>query len=85
MIMIMIIILFMVKQTSASESLDTLRECSARLDSLLSFAQLCEQEGAKSSHDPLWDHHAKAGIYLMLKEESHHLKLVLGNKKPLAF
>lgn len=60
------------RQLALAEYLDTLSELSARLDGLLSFAQLCEQEGVKNSHDLLPNHQAKAGIYL-LKEGNHHL------------
>ncbi|MDB9312314.1 hypothetical protein PN462_04295 [Spirulina sp. CS-785/01] len=53
------------RQLALAEYLDTLSELSARLDGLLSFAHLCEQQGVNSSHDLLSSADAKPGLYLL--------------------
>ncbi|WP_204104644.1 MULTISPECIES: hypothetical protein [Spirulina sp. CCY15215] len=53
------------RQLAIAEYLDTLSELYARLDGLLAFAQLCEQQGVKSSHELLPDANAKPGLYLL--------------------
>ncbi|WP_289500972.1 hypothetical protein [Gloeocapsopsis sp. IPPAS B-1203] len=52
------------RQIVVAEYLDTLSELSARLDSLQSFATLCDQN-AKSSRDLLPDAEAEPGLYLL--------------------
>lgn len=53
------------QQIAIAEYLDTLSELTARLDSLQSFAQLCEEKGVKSSKELLPDANAKPGLYLL--------------------
>lgn len=53
------------KQIAVAEYLDTLSELTARLDSLQSFAALCEGKGVKSSKELLPDETAKPGLYLL--------------------
>lgn len=53
------------QQIAITEYLDTLSELTARLDSLQSFAQLCEEKGVKSSKELLPDANVKAGLYLL--------------------
>lgn len=53
------------QQIAIAEYLDTLSELTARLDSLQSFAQLCEEKGVKSSKELLPDANVKAGLYLL--------------------
>lgn len=57
------------RQLAVAEYLDTLSELSARLESLESFAQLCESKGVKSSRDILPGANAEPGIYLLSAEE----------------
>ncbi len=53
------------QQIAIAEYLDTLSELTARLDSLQSFALLCEQKGVKSSKELLPDDTVKPGLYLL--------------------
>ena len=53
------------RQIAVAEYLDGLSELSARLDSLESFAALCESQNVKSSHDLLPDANAKPGLYVL--------------------
>jgi hypothetical protein len=53
------------QQIAIAEYLDTISELTARLDSLQSFALLCEQKGVKSSKELLPDENAKPGLYLL--------------------
>jgi hypothetical protein len=53
------------RQLAIAEYLDTLSELYARLDGLLAFAQLCEQQEVKSSYELLPDANAKPGLYLL--------------------
>ncbi|WP_017306138.1 hypothetical protein [Spirulina subsalsa] len=53
------------RQIAIAEYLDTLSELSARLEGLQRFAQLCEQQGVKSSHELLPSAEAKPGLYLL--------------------
>lgn len=53
------------QQVATVEYLDTLSELDARLDSLHSFAELCERTGVRSSKELLPDETSKAGLYLL--------------------
>lgn len=53
------------QQIAIAEYLDTLSELGARLDSLQYFAQLCEDQGVKSSKDLLPSEGAEQGLYLL--------------------
>jgi hypothetical protein len=53
------------RQIAVAEYLDTLSELSARLDSLQSFAGLCESQNVKSSRDILPDANAATGLYIL--------------------
>jgi hypothetical protein len=57
------------RQIATAEYLDTLSELSARLDSLQSFAALCESQNIKSSRDILPDSDAETGLYLLPPNE----------------
>jgi hypothetical protein len=57
------------RQIAVAEYLDTLSELSARLESLESFANLCESRGVKSSREILPGADAELGIYLLSAEE----------------
>ncbi|MEB3214847.1 MAG: hypothetical protein VKN72_01110 [Nostocales cyanobacterium 94392] len=52
------------RQIAIAEYLDTLSELSARLDSLQSFAALCEARNLRS-HDMLPDSDAEQGLYVL--------------------
>jgi len=56
------------QQIAVAEYLDTLSELTARLDSLQSFAALCETTGVKSSKELLPDENSKPGLYLLPSE-----------------
>jgi hypothetical protein len=51
------------RQIAVAEYLDGLSELSARLESLESFADLCESKGVKSSREIMPGDDAEAGIY----------------------
>ena len=53
------------RQIAIAEYLDTLSELLARLDSLQSFAVLCENKNVKSSKDILPDDNTPSGLYLL--------------------
>ncbi|TAE61514.1 MAG: hypothetical protein EAZ87_01560 [Nostocales cyanobacterium] len=57
------------RQIAIAEYLDTLSELLARLNSLQSFAVLCERENVKSSKDILPDENTPPGLYLLPYEE----------------
>jgi hypothetical protein len=57
------------RQIAVAEYLDTLSELSARLESLESFAHLCESRGVKSSRDILPGADTEPGIYILSAEE----------------
>lgn len=57
------------RQIAIAEYLDTLSELLARLDSLQSFAVLCESENVKSSKDILPDENTPPGLYLLPYEK----------------
>ncbi|MGM3306055.1 hypothetical protein ACSQ6I_08745 [Anabaena sp. WFMT] len=57
------------RQIAIAEYLDTLSELLARLDSLQSFAVLCESENVKSSKDILPDENTPPGLYLLPDEK----------------
>ncbi|QHG16598.1 hypothetical protein [Nostoc sp. ATCC 53789] len=57
------------RQIAIAEYLDTLSELSARLDSLQSFAALCESKNIKSSREILPDSNAKTGLYILPPNE----------------
>ncbi|MTJ53109.1 hypothetical protein FJR38_10890 [Anabaena sp. UHCC 0253] len=57
------------RQIAIAEYLDTLSELLARLDSLQSFAVLCESENVKSSKDILPNENTPPGLYLLPYEE----------------
>ena len=52
-------------QIAVAEYLDSLSELSARLESLESFADLCESKGVKSSREIMPGDDAKPGIYAL--------------------
>ncbi|MTJ47347.1 hypothetical protein [Dolichospermum sp. UHCC 0259] len=54
------------RQIAIAEYLDTLSELLARLDSLQSFAVLCENQNVKSSNDILPDNNAETGLYVIM-------------------
>jgi hypothetical protein len=54
------------RQIAIAEYLDTLSELLARLDSLQSFAVLCENKNVKSSKDILPDNDAETGLYVIM-------------------
>lgn len=53
------------RQVAVAEYLDTLSELSARLDTIQSFAALCESQNAKSSRDLLPGVDAETGLYVL--------------------
>ena len=53
------------RQIAIAVYLDTLSELSARLDSLQSFAALCESRNVLSSRDILPNYDAEASLYLL--------------------
>ncbi|QUS61895.1 hypothetical protein [Synechocystis sp. PCC 7338] len=53
------------KQLATAEYLDTLSELLARLDTLQDFAQLCQDQGVKSSKELLPTNDAEPGLYLL--------------------
>ncbi len=53
------------RQVAIAEYLDALSELAARLDSLQSFAALCESRNVKSSKEILPDVDVKPGFYLL--------------------
>jgi hypothetical protein len=53
------------RQIAIAEYLDTLSELLARLDSLESFAVLCENKNVKSSKDILPDDNTPSGLYIL--------------------
>ncbi len=53
------------RQIAVAEYLDTLSELSARLESLESFAELCESRGVKSSREILPGADTEPGIYIL--------------------
>lgn len=53
------------KQLAIAEYLDTLSELLARLDTLQDFAQLCQDQGVKSSKNLLPGNDAEPGLYLI--------------------
>jgi len=53
------------RQIVIAEYLDTLSELTARLESLQSFAVLCENQNVKTSKDILPDANAKLGLYVI--------------------
>lgn len=53
------------RQIAIAEYLDTISELLARLDSLQSFAALCESTNVKSSRDILPDSDAEIGLYVL--------------------
>ncbi|MBE9201824.1 MULTISPECIES: hypothetical protein [unclassified Nodularia (in: cyanobacteria)] len=57
------------RQIAVAEYLDTLSELSARLDSLQSFAALCESHNVKSSRDILPNADAGVGLYILPAHE----------------
>ena len=57
------------RQIAVAEYLDTLSELSARLESLESFAELCESRGVKSSREILPGADTEPGIYILSAEE----------------
>jgi hypothetical protein len=57
------------RQIAVAEYLDALSELSARLESLESFAHLCESRGVKSSHEILLGVDAEPGVYILSAEE----------------
>ncbi|MDB9374423.1 hypothetical protein [Nodularia sphaerocarpa] len=57
------------RQIAVAEYLDTLSELSARLDSLQSFAALCESHNVKSSRDILPNADAGLGLYILPAHE----------------
>lgn len=52
-------------QIAVAEYLDSLSELSARLESLESFADLCESKGVKSSQEIIPGNDAEPGIYVL--------------------
>ena len=57
------------RQIAIAEYLDTLSELSARLDSLQSFAALCETRNVSNSRDLLPDFNAAPGLYVLPPNE----------------
>jgi hypothetical protein len=57
------------RQIAVAEYLDALSELSARLESLESFAHLCESRGVKSSREILPGADTEPGIYILSAEE----------------
>ena len=57
------------RQIAVAEYLDALSELSARLESLESFADLCESRGVKSSREILPGADSEPGIYILSAEE----------------
>ncbi|MDZ8083768.1 MAG: hypothetical protein RMX35_32460 [Nostoc sp. DcaGUA01] len=57
------------RQIAIAEYLDTLSELLARLDSLQSFAALCESKNIKSSREILPDSDAETGLYILPSNE----------------
>jgi hypothetical protein len=53
------------RQIAIAEYLDSLSELSARLESLESFADLCESKGVKSSQEIIPGNDAEPGIYVL--------------------
>ncbi|MBW4680946.1 MAG: hypothetical protein KME19_12630 [Microcoleus vaginatus WJT46-NPBG5] len=53
------------RQIAVAEYLDALSELAARLESLESFAQLCERRGVKSSRDLLPGNNTEPGLYIL--------------------
>ncbi len=53
------------QQIALAEYLDTLSELAARLESLQHFAQLCQSQNVKSSHELLPPADAQPGLYLL--------------------
>lgn len=57
------------RQIAIAEYLDAHSELSARLDSLQSFAALCESRNVRSSRDILPDADTETGLYLLPPNE----------------
>lgn len=57
------------RQIAVAEYLDALSELSARLDSLQSFAALCESRNVRSSRDILPNADAEPGLYILPPNE----------------
>ncbi len=57
------------RQIAVAEYLDAISELSARLESLESFADLCESRGVKSSSEILPGADTEPGIYILSAEE----------------
>ncbi len=53
------------RQIAVAEYLDGLSELSARLESLESFADLCESKGIKNRREILPGDDAESGIYIL--------------------